>query len=210
MKRIGILGGTFNPVHKGHIKLAQVALEKFDLDFVIFVPSGVPPHKPPEGIAPKMDRLRMLKLALEGKKRVFISTAELNRPGYSYAVDTFSLLKKKYGAGTELYYIMGMDSINDILNWKKPLELFKLCRFIVVTRPGAKIRTFKRLAKFPPVKDNMDKIDLIEARFDIASSEIRERVKRGKTVARLVPPKVLRYIERTGLYKEGKEDANKS
>lgn len=202
MKRIGILGGTFNPVHNGHMKLAQLALSRFKLDCVIFVPSGIPPHKPGADIAPKIDRLRMLKLALEGKKKFFISTAELNRPGYSYAVDTFGQLNKKYGSGSELYYIMGLDSINDILNWKKPLELFKLCRFIVVTRPGARIRTFRRIGKFPPIKDNIDKIELIEARFDVSATDIRQRVRAGRPIARLVPPKVAGYIKRNGLFRE--------
>ena len=203
MKKIGILGGTFNPVHKGHLRIAEVAQKEFKLEEVVFIPSGVPPHKPKAGIAPKEDRFRMIKTAIKGFPRFSVSRVELDRRGYSYAVDTFNALRKEVGKKAELYYIMGMDSINDILSWKKPLELFHLCEFIVATRPGAKIRTFKRLMKFPPLKMNMEKIHIIETKFDIASSDIRERVRRGRSVARLVPGEVIDYINKKGLYSVG-------
>jgi nicotinate-nucleotide adenylyltransferase len=96
---------------------------------------------------------------------------------------------------------MGMDSINDILSWKKPLELFKLCFFIVATRPGAKKRTFNRLMKFPPLKDNVDKISLIETEFDVSSTDIRKNVREGGDIDKMVPMKIQEYIKGKGLFK---------
>ena len=202
MKKIGILGGTFNPVHKGHLRIAEIALKKFKLDKVVFIPSGVPPHKPKTGIAPKEDRFKMIKIAIKDYPKFRVSRVELDRPGYSYAVDTFNDLRRDFGRTAKLYYIMGLDSINDILSWKKPLELFKLCEFIVATRPGAKIRSFKRLMKFPPLKLNVGKIHLIETKFDISASEIREDIKKGKPILRRVPKEVVKHIKAKGLYKK--------
>ncbi len=201
MKKIGILGGTFNPIHKGHLRIAEIVLKEFDLDKIVFVPSGLPPHKTHQDLAAKEDRLCMIKLAIQGNPHFSISKIELNRAGYSYAVDTFNELKDEFGAAAGLYYIMGMDSINDILSWKKPLELFRLCQFIVATRPGTKVRTFRRLMKFPPLKDNMKKIHLIETSFDISSTKIRKKLKNEKSVDRMLPKKILQYIKKKGLYK---------
>ena len=200
MKKIGVLGGTFNPPHKGHISLARTAIKKAGLDLVVFIPTGLPPHKSKKGLASKKHRLKMVRLATAGVKRSKVSEIEINRQGYSYAVDTFGKLKKKYGSKAKLYYIMGLDSINDILNWKKPIELFKLCRFIVATRPGAKIKTFRRIMKFPPIAINKGKIDLIELKMNISSSDIRERIKKGKDISKLVPAAAKEYITENRLY----------
>ncbi len=201
MKKLGILGGTFNPPHKGHLSLAKTAAKKAGLDLVVFVPTGLPPHKSTRNLASKKHRMKMVRLAVKNRGRHFkVSSIEINRKGYSYAVDTFSKLKKRYGAGTKLYYIMGLDSINDILNWKKPLELFKLCRFIVATRPGAKIKTFRRIMKFPPVALNKEKIELIELNMKISSSDIRERLRKQKDISKFVPGAVKDYITENRLY----------
>ena len=201
MKRIGILGGTFNPVHKGHIALARAAKEEFALDRIIFMPTGTPPHKSLEHLADKEHRFKMIKLAIKGIPDFSVSRLEMDRPGYSYAVETFLLLKKQLKQKTKLFYIMGLDSINEILSWKQPLELFKLCEFIVGTRPGTKIRTFKRLVKFPPLMKEVDKIHLIELKEDISSSDIRRKIKEGKSVESVVPKAVLKYIKEHRLYK---------
>ena len=201
MKRIGIMGGTFNPVHLGHLALARAAKAEFALDRVIFIPSGNPPHKADGEVIGKEDRYRMVKLAIKGEKDFSASRIELDRPGYSYAVDTFAALKKKFGQKSKLFYIMGLDSINEILDWKKPLELFKMCEFIVGTRPGTKIRTFRRLVKFPPLQKEVDKINLMELKEDISASAIREKLKAGRSAGKLLPPAVAAYIKRKGLYK---------
>jgi len=201
MKRIGIMGGTFNPIHKGHLALARTAKKEFALDRVVFVPSGNPPHKAAGEVIDKEHRFKMVRLVLKGKKGFASSRIELDRPGYSYAVDTFAALKRKYGKSAKLFYIMGLDSINEILDWKKPLELFNLCEFIVGTRPGTKLRTFRRLVKFPPLQKEVDKIHLMELRENISASDIRERLKTGRPVSRLLPKAVEKYIKRHGLYK---------
>jgi len=201
MKRLGIMGGTFNPVHKGHLALAKKAVEEFALDHVIFIPSGNPPHKTPDEVIDKEHRFKMVKLAISGMKEFTASRIELDRPGYSYAVDTFSALKRKYGKSAKLFYIMGLDSIAEILEWRKPLELFKLCEFIVGTRPGTRIRTFKRLVKFPPLQKEVDKIHLMELKENISASEVRSRLKAGKSVSRLLPKVVLNYIKRKEFYR---------
>lgn len=200
MKRIGIMGGTFNPVHKGHLALARAAKKEFALDQVVFVPSGNPPHKAAGEVIDKEYRFKMVRLVLKGKKGFTSSRIELDRPGYSYAVDTFAALKRKYGKSAKLFYIMGLDSINEILDWKKPLELFHLCEFIVGTRPGTKLRTFRRLVKFPPLQKEVDKIHLMELRENISACGIRERLKAGKSVSRLLPKAVENYIKRHRLY----------
>ena len=200
MQRIGIMGGTFNPIHKGHIAIAEAAKKTYKLNRIIFVPSGNPPHKTQEYIAPKEDRFRMVKLAIAGKKNYHISRIEIDRSGYSYAIDTFNELKKEYGSDAQLFYIMGMDSINEILTWKKPLELFKICQFIVATRPGAKIRTLKRILKFPPIKMHAEQVHLIEVKMDISSTQIRESIKNGKFPAGAMDKKIIEYIKKNKLY----------
>jgi len=201
MKRIGIMGGTFNPIHRGHLALAGAAQKEFALDKIIFVPSGHPPHKAAKEVLDKEERYLMVKKALHGKKGLVSSRLELDRPGYSYAVDTFSLLKKKYGEKAKLFYIMGLDSINEILDWKKPLELFKLCEFIVGTRPGTRIRTFRRLVKFPPLQKEVDKIHLMELKENISASDIRERLRKGKPTGSLLPKAVEKYIKLNNFYR---------
>lgn len=200
MRKVGILGGTFNPIHNGHIELAKKALKEFGLETVIFVPVGTPPHKSTIDLAPKKCRLQMISLAISEKKQFKLSKIEINKSGYSYAYDTFQKLKKRFGKKCVLYYIMGLDSINSILSWKKPIELFKLCEFIVATRPGTKIRTFKRVMKFPPISVNKAKIHIIELKMHVSSSAIREGIKRGKDVSKSLPKEAYAYIKGTGIY----------
>jgi nicotinate-nucleotide adenylyltransferase len=194
------MGGTFNPPHKGHIALAKTALEEFALSEVIFIPAAMPPHKEPAEIIDKEDRYNMVKLAIKGIPKFSLSRIELDRKGISYAVDTFNILKKKYGKRAKIFYIMGLDSINEILEWKKPLELFKLCEFIVGTRPGTKIRTFQRLVKFPPLQKEVDKIHLMELEENISSSDIREQLRSGKAAKGQLPRAVEKYIKENHLY----------
>ncbi|NQU18292.1 MAG: nicotinate-nucleotide adenylyltransferase [Candidatus Saganbacteria bacterium] len=202
MKRIGIMGGTFNPVHNGHLAIAEEAMRKFVLDRVVFVPSGLPPHKTKAEIIDKEDRFKMVELAIKGWPHFFASRIEMDRPGYSYAIDTFKDFHKKFGKKAKLFYIMGLDSVNDILNWRKPLELFKFCEFVVATRPGSSMRIFQRLVKFPPLEREVDKIHLIEVRIDISATEIRKRIKKGKSISKVVPAKVKNYIKKERLFQE--------
>ncbi|MFH1542594.1 MAG: nicotinate-nucleotide adenylyltransferase [bacterium] len=200
MKRIGIMGGTFNPIHKGHIALAKAAIDHFALDEVIFIPTGTPPHKKKNEIADKEHRFQMVKLATQKHNKFTVSRLEIDRKGFSYAIDTFTYLKEKFGTSARLFYIMGMDSINEILDWKKPLELFKLCHFIVGTRPGTRVRTFRRLMKFPPLQKELEKIHLMELKENVSASEIRDKLGRGVSVKRLLPATVDSYIRKNKIY----------
>lgn len=194
------MGGTFDPIHKGHLALAKAAMEEFVLNEIIFIPSGHPPHKKKDEVTDKEHRYNMVGKAIHGKKGLKISRIELDRKGVSFAVDTFNALEKKFGKKAKLFYIMGLDSINEILEWRKPLELFKLCEFIVGTRPGTKIRTFKRLVKFPPLQKEVDKIHLMELKENISSSDIRQKLREGKSVSTVVPKIIENYIKANELY----------
>jgi len=201
-RRIGILGGSFNPIHIGHLTIAREAAKRFDLRQVVFVPTGMPPHKNPKTLAPREDRYQMLKIATRHRRGFEISRVELDRDGYSYAYDTFQQLQKEFGGDTDLFYIMGLDSINEILSWKKPMELFKMCEFIVATRPGSRLRTFRRLFKFPPLQHYFDKIHLMELEMKISATELRRRIREGRTVGRRIPKAVLEYIKEHDLYRD--------
>ncbi len=195
------MGGTFDPIHKGHLALAKAAMKEFVLNEIIFIPSGHPPHKKKGEVTGKEHRYKMVKKAIHGKNGFKISRIELDRKGLSFAVDTFNALKNKYGKKAKLFYIMGLDSINEILEWRKPLELFKLCEFIVGTRPGTQVRTFKRLVKFPPLQKEVDKIHLMELRENISSSDIRQKLKEGGAVGSVIPKVIENYIKENNLYK---------
>jgi len=200
MQRIGILGGTFNPIHNGHLALAKAALKEFALDQVLFIPTGTPPHKPKKEIIDKEDRYRLVKLAIAKIKRFSVSRMEMDRSGTSYAVDTFRQMRKKYGKKVKLFYIMGLDSINEILEWKKPLDLFKLCEVIVGTRPGTRIKTFHKLLK-TALKNEVDKIHLMELKADVSSSAIRQSLRLGRKIGRFVPKPINQYILKNSLYR---------
>jgi nicotinate-nucleotide adenylyltransferase len=142
----------------------------------------------------------MVKLAISEMDNFSVSDIELKRLGFSYAIDTFKDLQKLLGKQAKMFYIMGVDSLNDILSWKKPLELLKMCEVIVATRPKTSIRTFRRLLKFPPLMKFSDKIHLIEVNSDVSSSEIRKLLRTGKSVKKFLSPSVIAYIKEHGLY----------
>jgi len=199
-KRIGIMGGSFNPIHNGHLAITKKAKEVFRLDEVIFVPTGKPPHKDLKELAPRKARYQMVLKATSKYATYRVSRTELDSRGYTFAVDTLDRLKKEIGEKHKLFYIVGMDSINEVLEWKKPLDLFKYCDFIVATRPKSKIRTFNRILKFPPIKKRKNQISLIEVKMDISSSGLRKMIGQGKSVEKFVPKAVLEYIEKQELY----------
>ncbi|MBL7155552.1 MAG: nicotinate-nucleotide adenylyltransferase [Candidatus Omnitrophica bacterium] len=188
-KRIGILGGTFNPVHNGHIHIARETLKKLRLDKIIFIPTAIPPHKKIRGNATNTDRLRMLDLATANKKRFVVSQYELRQKGKSYSIKTAKSLKKKYGKKTELFFLIGSDSLAGLKKWKKIAKLTALLRFVVVPRPG-----FKTETRFSSVL----RLDI--PKKDISSTEIRLLVRKGKCLAHLVPKSVRKYIKTKKLY----------
>ncbi len=189
IKKIGILGGTFNPIHYGHLILGEQVLGQLKLDRVIFVPTFIPPHKSSKDVIGSHDRLNMIKLAVSGNSRFTVSDLEMRRKGMSYTVDTLRQIKSKYPS-SELFFICGSDLVSEIPKWKDVGEIYKLARFVLVKRPGFG----KRLSGRPFLK-----IDV--AQVDISSSLIRALVKSGRSIRYLTPANVVRYIEARRLYR---------
>lgn len=191
-EKIGIIGGTFNPVHYGHLFIALQARECFGLDMVVFVPCCFPPHK--EGyteLAGSEDRYRMVLLAIESNPFFVISSAELERGGKSYSIETVDEFKRKYGAESRIYFIIGMDSLNELSEWKDIDKLAEKCEFIAAKRPGW---TEKELRW-------KDRCRIMEVPLlEISSSDIRKRIKEGRSIRYLVPETVEDYISNHCLY----------
>ncbi|MFS8572912.1 MAG: nicotinate-nucleotide adenylyltransferase [Clostridia bacterium] len=202
-KRVGIMGGTFDPVHIGHLIAAESAREAAGLDRVVFVPAGEPPHKAKEELAPARDRYVMTLLATVGHPSFSVSRIELDRQGKSYTVDTLEALHKELGDAVELYFILGSDAMAGLSGWHRPQRLFELCRFLVIRRPGwdpARLRESLG-GLYDAHRDRIQVVDV--PGVDVSSSEIRARVREGRSIRYLVPEMVERYIREHGLYGRG-------
>ncbi|MCD6133375.1 MAG: nicotinate-nucleotide adenylyltransferase [Deltaproteobacteria bacterium] len=207
--RVGIFGGTFNPVHLGHLRVALDVKDMFCLDKVLFVPTGIPPHKK-DDVAPIGDRMNMLKIAIANVSGFEVSDIEAHRNGICYAVDTVGMLKERY-RGVELFYIVGIDAFASICTWKRYEELLRNISFIVMMRPGCiqdewckkidKVRYIEVDEKgaFPGTPSTVYLCPVTQ--INISSSFIRLCVKRGGNINYFTPKDVVEYIERRGLYK---------
>jgi len=186
--RIGVLGGTFDPVHNGHVYLAKKICQKLALDKVIFIPTYLPPHKKGVKVTPAKHRYNMLKLAISENKKFKISDMEIKRKGRSYSVETLRRLRKKYGKKAELFFITGSDSLKELDKWKNLSEILRLCKFVIVERPGFKVNR------------KPDGLILLHINAkDVSSSNIRSQIE-SKSVKSLIPTKVKAYISRYKLY----------
>jgi nicotinate-nucleotide adenylyltransferase len=192
-KKIGILGGTFDPVHMGHLVLAEQAKEKLKLDKVIFIPCFSPPHKTRRKLSPAKDRFRMTALAVEGNAWFFVSDIELKREGLSYTVDTLKELRRLYPESA-IYFLTGSDVLGEIHTWRNPEEIYKLVRMVIATRPG--FDSFDPNNRFAKRS-----IILPITGIDVSASGIREKVKKGQSIRYLVPQQVEEYIRRRKLYR---------
>lgn len=200
--RIGLLGGTFNPIHSGHLALAQSAFEGFDLDKVVFIPCRKPPHKDAAPLASAEHRLAMLELAIEDDIRFEISRVEIEREGPSYSIDTVSWFAENY-PGQELFFIIGADTLPELHLWKDIDRLLEKCRFISFERPGTEISrlTPEKIDLPDPWPERLLK-DLSKGlRFEVSSSELRYRIAEGFSIKYLVPQPVEMYIAEHSLYK---------
>jgi nicotinate-nucleotide adenylyltransferase len=191
MRRVGIMGGTFDPIHHGHLVAASEVQARFDLDEVVFVPTGQPYEK--GRVSPAEDRYLMTVIATASNPRFHVSRADIDRDGPTYTVDTLRDMRAVFGAETELFFITGADALGRILNWKDALEMLKMAHFVGVTRPG-----FELVADHLPA----DSVTLVEVpAMAISSSACRARVAQGEPVWYLVPDGVVQYINKRGLYR---------
>jgi nicotinate-nucleotide adenylyltransferase len=189
----GLMGGTFDPIHVAHLIIAEEALDRLGLDRVIFVPSARPPHKPGSEITPVEHRLEMVRLAVADNPRLSVSDIEARRDDTSYTIETVSALETELGGDEKLYFIMGSDSLAQFFTWKDPLDLLSACEFVVVPRPGAAIEDGD-----PRIREKATVLDM--PMLDVASSDIRSRLRAGRSVRYLVPGPVRAYIEAKNLY----------
>lgn len=195
----GVFGGTFDPIHNGHLAVAEEVRERLNLAEVIFVPAGQPWLKTDWVISAAEDRLRMLHLALDGKPGYKISEMEIERGGPSYTIDTIKTLKKGPGNEDELFFILGQDNMCQLPQWRKAAELIKLCYLVAVPRPGSARLKMKDLeVSLPGITERV--MVLKRPEIDISASNIRERVGQGLSVRHLVPEAVNRYLKQQGLY----------
>jgi nicotinate-nucleotide adenylyltransferase len=217
MKRIGLFGGTFNPIHFGHLRAAQEVKDRFGMDEVYLIPSAIPPHKSSEDIADAEDRLEMVRLATAECKDMRISDIELNRPGPSYTVDTIRHFKSVFSEDTELFFIVGIDAFLEINLWYAYDELFLLIPFIVMTRPGYDAKGTQNIGRFlcAELSDAYQYAEDSSAYFhpekqpvyvfkadflNISSTEIRNRIRQGRSVRSLLPEKVENFIREKKLF----------
>ena len=225
--RLGLLGGSFNPVHNGHLAIARQTREALGLDQVLFIPTSHPPHKPNNSLAPAQNRYEMVRLAIASDPTFAISDVEIRRPGKSYTIDTVRLLQQEYGAQTQLFFLIGLDAFLDFPSWRDPQTLLTLCRFVVLSRPGLSFRSLSTVALLPPIPypslADLDagRISRIEAPLGeqgliclklppcpVSASDIRSRIRQGLPAANQLPPLVESYILHHHLYQEDRNRTN--
>ena len=199
MRRIGLMGGSFNPIHCGHLNMARAALDSGMVEQVLFLPSGNPPHKR-SGLADKLDRLAMARLAIDGEPGMDVCTEEIDREGVIYTVDTLTILRQKMPEA-RFYYLIGADTLRVLHTWRRAEDVIHLCAFLVVMRPGEdEADALEAAARWRAAGAQ---IDFLPARLmDISSTEIRERLEDGRSLEALVPAQVEVYIRAHGLYQK--------
>ncbi len=198
-KKTGILGGTFNPIHIGHLALAQNAMEYCGLDEVLFIPSGCSYLKDPETIAETEHRLAMTKIAIEDNPRFVLSTIETDRPGNSYTYETLDILTGK-DPSARYYYITGADTLLYMENWKNPEAIFDKCTVVCAKREGRSDEILSRKAEFLKERYNADVIIMDVPEIAVSSSMIRQMLSEGKSCRYYLPDSVSGYIKDNGLY----------
>lgn len=205
--RIGIMGGTFDPIHNGHLFAAESARENFSLNEVIFIPSGNPPHKNGHMIVSAEDRYQMTSIAVLDNAYFSVSRIEIDRAGISYTIDTikelYSICQNKYKK-FELFFITGADSILEILSWKDVFSIMSMCKFIAVTRNGYPLEELNKLAEYACENDTDFKEHILVMEMpllSISSTDIRRRVRNGLTIKYLLPQAVETYVKKNSLYK---------
>ena len=197
--KIGLLGGTFDPIHMGHLLIAEDAREGLGLDTVVFIPAGRPWLKADQSVTDSGHRLAMVELAVSANPHFRVSDIEVRRPGPTYTVDTLEQLRKEYSSNTEIFLILGMDSLNELARWRSPERLFDFCAVVGISRPGQDDIDKDKLEAI--VAGASDKVVLVAGpSIGISGTEIRNRVAHGKSIKYRVPEAVESYILEHGLY----------
>ena len=199
MCRVGIIGGTFDPIHLAHIYIAEEAKKKLNLDKVIFMPAGIQPLKTDKKVTEASLRLEMVQKAIEGKRGFEVSDYEIKKEGKSYTYKTLEHFYKEY---KDLYFITGADCLLDIDKWTEIEKIFSLCKFVVFTRPGYNNNELVNKKRFVEEKYNGDIILLEVPGIHISSTEIREKIINNEKVDDILPAVVLDIIKEKGLYRE--------
>jgi len=199
--RLGVMGGTFDPVHFGHLVAAEEALVQFNLDRVVFMPTGRPVRKTHRYVSSAEDRYLMTVIATASNPDFEVSRLEIDRPGETYTVDTMLQLREIHGANADLFFISGADAVREILTWKDAARFAELCTFIAATRPGFDAELGPIIPAAPGAP--LPKVESMEVpALAISSSDIRRRVAERRPIRYLLPEAVAAYIEKNGLYRE--------
>lgn len=204
--RLGILGGTFDPPHFGHLQMAEAALAQLTLDKVLFAPVGVQPLKQEERSSTPEHRARMMELAIADEPRFALSRADLDRPGPHYTVDLLTVIQQQY-PDAALWFIMGEDSLSDLLHWRDPARIIQLARLAVLRRPGYEPDWTALDRALPDLRTCIDWIE--HAEIAISGTDIRERLQRGLPIQALVPARVIDYLMAQYLYSDRSAPAAK-
>ena len=218
-KRLGLLGGTFNPIHNGHLAIARQTREALGLDRILFIPTGDPPHKFHENLAPAKDRYEMVRLAITSDPLFSISDVELRRAGKSYSIDTIRVVRQEYGGDATLFFLIGLDAFLDLPSWREPETLLGLCSFVVISRPGLSFQSLSTMTLLPPLpigsladmdagRQSIWQMEIGKQRLiclrlppsEVSASDIRKRIGQNMPVANLLPPLVESYILHHHLY----------
>lgn len=199
--RYGVFGGTFDPIHYGHLLAAEEARSQLGLERVFFVPAHVSPLKLGHDMSPETDRLAMVELAIASNAAFGISCVDLDRPGPSFTVDTVTALQKDLGPEAEVYFIMGADALVDLLSWREPQKLLQLCRIASVDRPGFEVDLVRLQQALPGVTARVVRVQM--PLIEVSSTDIRVRVREGRPIKYQLPESVEAYIRERGLYGAG-------
>ena len=199
------MGGTFDPVHHGHLVAAEAVRARLGLERVVFVPAGRPPHKVDRQVSDEGHRYLMTVMATVTNPLFTVSRIEIDRPGPSFTVDTVRAFREALGPGSPLYFITGFDAVREILTWREPRAFLQLCHLVAVTRPGYPMEEVEALrVRLRAAADVREPLEILEVpALAISSSDIRRRVAAGEPIKYLVPESVETYIEKTGLYRPG-------
>ncbi|NLE60865.1 MAG: nicotinate-nucleotide adenylyltransferase [Planctomycetes bacterium] len=198
-----LYGGSFNPIHNGHLIIARAATEQLGIERTILIPSAAPPHKANSDLASPEDRLEMVRLAIAGEPGFEVSDIELHRQGPSYTILTIEAYRRELGSDVQLYWLIGGDTLPELGTWYRVGELVDLCRIVTASRPGfeapdlSPLLTVLTPAQIERLRGGMIKTPLV----DISATQVRQRVREGQSLSGLVPDRVAEYVLRHGLYR---------